>query len=378
MPEKMRMHYKNMQEEIHASEALIQHTVSAIQPKHHRRAVRLRTAALAAAVLMLLTVVSVPVLAATGVNLDWLYKILPTEQAADFTPVRMSTEDAGIRLEVSDVYAEDETTKIYFTLTDLMQAGGQTLNETVQLLDNHWHLTPSYAAVIPEPIVEYDPQTRTAHFLLTVEGVPQAGTPESPETDLLTFSLDAFSTGYGYAPITLSAVDLTNIDLSPETEKMRSGNASGCCALELIIENTEEFKGSKFYYEFLTPYADPIPLSEDIPGYALSGLAYRNGRLHVQILDSSEMLHIEAPMLHILCPDGSVMDLSGDPFIMADCSGDVSTHNGGADSDYEYREYVFEVSLEDLEGCTLGGYFPMAERIVRGEWEVTFPIKETE
>jgi len=376
MSEKLKTRYNQMQKEVNASEALIQHTLSAAYPeKQPRRTMRMRTAALIAAVLALVLVISLPVMAGSGISIRWLEKAVP-EQAADFTPVQMSTEDAGIRLEVADVYTEGDITKIYFTLTDLLQQEGGTLNETVQLLDNHWHLTPSYAATIPEPIVEYDPQTQTAHFLLTVEDVPQAGTPESPETDLLTFSLDAFTTGYGYAPITLSAVDLANIDLSPETEKMESGNAGGCCASELITENTGEFKGSKYYYEFLTPYTDPIPLSEDIPGYALSGLAYQNGRLHVQILDSSEMLHIEAPTLHILCPDGSVMDLSRNPFTMADCSGSVSTHHS-RDSTSEYREYVFEVSLEDLDGCSIGGYFPVAERVVRGNWQVTFPLKET-
>ena len=372
---KFKKAYQAMQAELNPTERLIRRTVAAAHPEKNRPVYRMRTTALIAAVLALVLVISLPVMAGSGISIRWLEKVAP-EQAADFTPVQMSTEDAGIRLEVANVYTEDDITKIYFTLTDLLQQEGGTLNETVQLLDNHWHLTPSYAATIPEPIVEYDAQTQTAHFLLTVEDVPQAGTPEKPETDLLTFSLDAFTTGFGYTPITLSAVDLANIDLSPEIEKMESGNACGVCAAELIIENTGEYKGSKYYYEFLTPYAEPIPLSEDIPGYALSGLAYRNGRLHVQILDSSEMLHLEAPMLHILCPDGSVMDLSGDPFIIADCSGSVSTHHS-RDSTSEYREYVFEVSLEDLDGCSIGGYFPVAERVVRGDWQVTFPLKET-
>ena len=63
------------------------------------------------------------------------------------------------------------------------------------------------------------------------------------------------------------------------------------------------------------------------------------------------------------------------PFVEQTCSGSVSTYTRGERS-YEYREYVFEVSPKKLEGCTIGGYFPVSERVVYGNWEVTFPIEE--
>ena len=376
MSEKFRTTYKQMQTEIAPNERLIRKTLSAAYPKHRQRPLRLRTAALAAAVLALLMAVSVPVIAATGVGLDWLYKILPKEQVDEFDPIQMIDEDQGIRVEVTAIHIEDTTTEVYFTMTDLLEPENGIINETVELWDSSWQLLPDYPSTTCEPISKYDPETRTAHFLLTIEDSVQEGHPAKPQTDQLTFLLNSFITGYGRISVELPVIDLTAVETNPEIEIMENGNASGSCELELIVEDSPEFKQDKFYYEFLKPYDEPIPLSEELPGYYLSGLAYRDGELHIQIKDASEMLHIDPPTLHIVKPDGTIMDLSDQPFIEQTCSGSVSTYSRGERS-YEYREFVFEVSPEELEDCTIGGNFPVSERVVRGDWEVTFPLKET-
>ena len=202
------------------------------------------------------------------------------------------------------------------------------------------------------------------------------GNPAQPKTDQLTFLLNSFITGYGRISAELPVIDLTAIEINPETQTLESGNASGSCEAELIFEDSHEFKQDKFYYEFLKPYDEPISLSKELPGYYLSGLAYRDGKLHIQIKDASEMLHIDPPTLHIIKPDGTIMNLSDRPFIEQTYSGCVSTNSHGERS-YEYREFVFEISPEELEGCTIGGNFPVSERVIQGNWEITFPLEET-
>ena len=94
-------------------------------------------------------------------------------------------------------------------------------------------------------------------------------------------------------------------------------------------------------------------------------MGYVDGLLHIQVLYEN-----------ILETDnhGQLWLESGAERI--ECLGTLSFFGeNGSDS---FEEYVFDVSPAQLADCTLYGSFVTADTLIEGNWEITFPLTETD
>ena len=171
----------NSQQIFHAigavSDAAILDAKSHSCPKARRR---VKWGVLAACLCLTLLLAIPAMAAAIPAFYQALYEISPST-AQFFKPVQMACEDQGIRMEVVASYLHEDTAEIYIAMQDLE---GDRLSASTDLLDSYSIHTPfdssSHCA-----LAGYDPETKTATFLITVEQWNQ----QKIEGEKLTFSV---------------------------------------------------------------------------------------------------------------------------------------------------------------------------------------------
>ena len=135
----------------------------------------------AAACLCLICGLAIPAMAAFSPSFyELLYAVTPAT-AQFFKPVQRSCEDNGIRMEVTAAYIHENTAEIYLSMQDLT---GTNFDETVDLFDSYRLHTP-FDCTGHCKLANYDPDTHTATFLVTLEQWDR----QSIEGEKLTFSL---------------------------------------------------------------------------------------------------------------------------------------------------------------------------------------------
>lgn len=371
MSEKFRTTYTKMQAEIAPSERLIEHTISAVQTKSRRNPVRLRTAALVAAVLALLMALSLPVLAATDAGYALLYSVSP-ETAEFFRPINLSDEDLGIRAEVESIHLVDDTIQICLALQD---QESNRIDENMELGGN-WGVVPSAPGIFKselsmasssETFMGYDAETDTARYLLTFSDITEQRIHSSY---LLSLRIGRFFSGYmEFESLKLPVIDLSSTELNPEMTQMP---LTGYTAQEIDSEQRSLTKledPRKHDYTFLKPAAEKTPLSDDLPNIYLSKTGYVENNLHIQLYYEDPLFEESHGILWLETADGErIFSHSAASSLVTDES---STPTAA------YEEFIFDISSEELEGCTVHGSLRTCEAIVDGNWQVTFPLKET-
>ena len=371
MSEKFKTRYTAMQNELNASEALIQRTLSAAHPeKQPRRAPRLRTAALVAAVFMLLLAVTLPVMATTDTGYELLYSISP-ETAQFFKPINLSDEDQGIRAEVESICLVGDTIQICLALQDL--EGGR-IDETIELGGN-WGVEPYAPAFTKEELcmasaketfMGFDAESNTARWLLTFSDI---SAQQIHSSKLLVLSIGRFFSGYTeYLNIELPSIDLAQTDIDPV---MTSMPLSGIVSLD-----TDEIRSLNMYmsetntdYTFLTPSDEKLSVSETLPEIYITALGYVNNELHIQLYYEDPLLEESHGNLWLQTADGETVQASYSAFSLVK---NESGNNIGC-----YEEFTFDIAQELLSDSTVHANLRTCETVTNGEWRITFPLKET-
>lgn len=340
--------YNAMQRDVRPDAPLLQRTRAAAQ-KAPARPRRLRPLIALAAVLVCLALAvpafAMPALAADPDGYALLYSISPAA-AQFFKPVNRSDEDNGIRLTVDSVYLHSDTVEIYVSLQDLT---GDRLDETTDLFDSY-RINRGFDCSATCSLAGYDAQTRTARFLISITSFDG----QDIEGDKLTFSLNRLLTGKTETEGAVTGLDLAAVQAEPATQQVTRRGGSGIAA---------EAGGSGA--ETRTALVPTGTLAAPAPGVAITAMGYVDGLLHIQVLYEN-----------ILETDNHGQLWLENGAEKLECLGTLSFFGeNGSDS---YEDYYFDVTPAQLADCTLYGSFVTADTLIEGNWEITFPLTETD
>lgn len=344
--------YNAMQRDVRPDAPLLQRTRAAAQ-KAPARPRRLRPLIALAAVLVCLALAvpafAMPALAADPDGYALLYSISPAA-AQFFKPVNRSDEDNGIRLTVESVHFADDTVSVYVTLQDLT---GDRLDETTDLFDSY-RIGRGFDCAAGCTLVDYDAATHTARFLISITLFDGQNITDKK----LTFSLSQILSGKSEFEGALENVDLAAASLPPATQDVSLRGYGGTGAQTLF----PDVSGSDSAATMLVPTG---MLAAPTPGVTVTAMGYVDGLLHIQVLYEN-----------ILETDNHGQLWLENGTEKLECLGSLSFFAGnGSDS---FEEYVFDVSPAQLADCTLYGSFVTADTLIEGNWEITFPLTETD
>lgn len=300
--------------------------------------------ALVASITLFFTL-AVPALAAADVQAAYeiLYAITP-KIAQEFKPVKMSSEDNGIRMEVISAYIHDDKAQIYISMHDMT---GKRIDETTDLFDSYSINRPFSSSATCERI-SYDEETNTATFLISLT---QWGQKEI-DGKKITFTVDKFLSNKQEYHDRIPQIDLNTADLSPQTQSdvnMRGWSTS----------DGANDKSDYIHYLIATPEDSFSPVG----GVTVTGAGFIAGKLHIQayyenILETDNHGYV------------SLINADGD-----EIRSEVSVSFWDAERSGSYDEYIFDVSQNEINNYELYGHFWACNSLTTGDWRVTFPLE---
>ncbi len=305
----------------------------------------------AAAILICCTVlrVSMPVLAAHVEPVyQFLYRLSP-EAAQHLMPVQMASEDQGIRMEVVSACIYEDTARIYITMEDLE---GDRIDETTDLFDSY-SINRPFDSIGTCEWAGYDAESGKVSFLITLQEQPWEQEEHLIQGDKITFSVREFLSHKTTYEDIIIPVDLKDIPSDVSTRIIASSGHGG----DFESYETEDTT------EVLIPNCsvDIIP-DNDI---TLTALGYQDGMLHIQTAFGNTLEHDNHGFLWLEDADGKRNSAYNIYF----------RDNTDPEHPVTYEEEVFDISLEELSGCTLHGDYVISGQKTEGNWRVTFPLE---
>ena len=302
-----------------------------------------------AACLCLLFCLAVPAMAASlPAFYDMLYAVSPAT-AQFFKPVQLSCEDNGIRMEVSAVYIHENTAEIYISMQDLE---GTKFDETIDLFDSYRINTP-FDCTSHCILSDYDPDTHTAEFLITIE----QWNAQKITGDKLTFSLrEILSNKKTYEGI-INDVNLSDIQLNNTSQSVYPRGIDGLEFIEKYEDSADQ--------DLLTVLKPSGSICSPVDGVTLTGIGYIDGYLHIQVCYKD-----------ILKTDnhGTIALISKETGETISDDGSVAFFDNTGENSYE--DYIFtEIPAETLGEYDLYGEFITSSGPIEGTWSVTFPLE---
>lgn len=341
--------YRRLNDPIQPDEALIEAAVQKIRRKKPERVVRRRPVLVFAAV-CLFAVLAVPVLAATAEPVYELMYLISPPIAQFFTPVQMSDINNGIRMEVVSAEIHENAASVYITLQDLT---GDRVDAGTDLYDSYEIRLPFHSSAHCQRL-GFDPDSRTATFLITIEGPQGSRIPK----DKVTFSVGMFlSDRHTYENLRIP-IDLSQASTAPQTAVQPVFGGSG-----EDFEAAVDWRGSNQALAMLP--GDPDP-AFPVEGMALTGVGFVEGKLHVQTQVKDPLENDNHGYFYLVDAAGGKLQSRYD-FAFQEHQGDLRI---------DYDEFVFDVGPEDAAAYTLYGDFYTCGRKTEGGWKVTFRLME--
>ena len=302
-----------------------------------RRPVLRALIAAALAVVCLSGLVCAMTAADVGPAYELLYQLAP-EAAQRLKPVHRSDENRGIRVEVVSADVRGDTAEACIAVTDLT---GDRVDGTLDLFDS-CDIRTARDSIGHCERVSFDPETKTAVFLVTVQAMDGAPIRGGKMTFSVGQLLAKKQTWEGPLPVEASADAAT---VSETQVELRGGSYA---------------PGANSSAVFLAPGA---PLCEPTEGVAVTGLGEVDGQLHVQVYYEDIHRTDNHGWVWLLPQEG--------PRIMPLCSGAFwdEAHAGS------YEDYVFDADASALEGAELRGEFTTSDTLIEGPWEITCPLE---
>lgn len=324
--------YRTMNQRITPAPALNE----ALLERTRRRCPALRRLA-AAAVAAACLCAALPLAAATEPVYSALYALSPAV-AQFFQPVQLSCTDNGVTMEVLSVSVEGSTAQAYIALT------GEIVDANCDLFDSYsFHLPFDQVGHCEQ--TGYDETTRTATFLCTMESMD--GSPISGGK--MTFSVGQLLTGKKKAENLAVALELA------------AHSAPAAMAQDYHSVGSGEDDG----VSMLLPGA---PLAQPVDGIAITAAGY-----------ADEQLHVQAELGDILRTDNHCFlwleDTAGNR--LEPTEGVYFRSDSETPGSSVYEDFLFSVASTELSSYTLHGDFYTADTLTEGNWQVTFPLKNS-
>ncbi len=315
----------------------------------------LRPVVIAASVLVCLTAAT-PVLAANVPEFYALLYAVSPATAQFFMPVRESCVDNGVKMEVLATYIHADTAEIFISLQDL--EGGR-VDATTDLFDSYSINRPFDSSATCSR-VDYDPETKTATFLIYI--TEWGG--RDIRGDKLTFSLRCFISDkhvWEGMPVDLP---LTGLAESPATYAYCNGYGG---------LNFELYYPDGFIPRDTVKVLEPgAPLLTPAEGIDITGIGRIDGLLHIQTAVHDGLKGYNHCWIYLKDEAGNERQCDfnlyfkqyGEP-------GDEGTRT-------DYCDFVFDIPPDELSGCKLYGNLYTSGLYTEGFWQVTFPMTAAE
>lgn len=292
---------------------------------------------------------SLPVLTAHAEPVYQLLYLLSPEAAQHFIPVQMSSEDQGIRMEVVSASVHEDTAQIYITMEDLER---DRIDETTDLYDSY-SIHRAFDSIGTCESAGYDAGSGKASFLITLKERSEDWSAHPIQGEKITFSVREFLSHKATYEDLVIPLDLTAVSKTPDTKKAELRGCGG----------DYEAYGIGDTADVLVPH-----LSEDIVpdgSVTLTALGYRDGMLHIQTNLGNTAEHDNHGYLWLEDSGGKRLSAYSISFQDETDPAHPVTCN----------EEVFAISMEELAGCTLHGYYVISGQRTEGNWRVTFPLE---
>ena len=350
----------NANDLITAMEGLDERDVDdAKRPGRRARFTPKKIVALAAA-LVLLFVCVIPV-AATPVSrpaYDLVYAVAPA-LAQRLKPVRRSDVKNGIRMEVVAAEIKNDDAEILVAFQDLQ---GDRIDAGTDLFDSYSIRTP-YDSAGTCRFERFDPVSGVAVYTVLLKNM----NGEKYRSSKITFSVRELLTHKTTAksltlPLTPAAVSRTPA-LQP-AENYRGGSCADTPEFkEKLNTNNLRQLGSMLA-------ADPANEAPVTDGVALTAAGYTDGHLRIQLRYTDILRTDNHGFLWLEDADGNRLQP-----VFSESFWTKAHLNNGAGNNDSIEEYVFEIAEDKLADYTVKGDFTTCEDLIRGDWEITFPLE---
>lgn len=308
----------------------------AMQPGRRRVPLR-RIIALAAALLLMLSC-SVSALAAADVEpaYELLYSVSPA-LGQRLKPVRLASEDNGIRMEVVSAAIEGDTATALISLRDLT---GDRIDATTDLFDS-LVIRRAFDSSNTIQLDHYDEETGTVYYLYQMTQLNGRDIRGRKITVALSRFLRRKQSYQG---------EITGIDLA----------AASADAKTQTVSELRGRSGRGDAAEVLLPCLNVSPAA----GASVTAVGFVEGQLHIQLYYEDIARTDNHGWIWLQDESGQVIQ----------CEGTVSFWDEAQRGSYE--EYIFPVSsAEELAGYRLYGELTLCESLCEGDWQVTFPLE---
>jgi len=327
--------YKRLNDSIAPEETLKAAVLERADAETGKRGRRRRPAVALAVVMACLITLGAPmcVLAAENPAFNaMVYQVSPA-LGQFFKPVNLSCESNGILLELESAAVDGDTAQAYVTIRDLT---GDRIDETVDFYDSAMFRTGKDSVGTCQQ-VDYDPDTKTARFLLTtrtMDGSSIAG-------NKITFQASCFLS---------HKTEYENVEIPVDWAKIPGESPS------------MEADGGRETVWVLRPAA---PIEWIVKEINLTGIGFIDGKLHVQTFVEDNLKKDNHGYFWLENEAGDQIRASGNVYCR-----DSSMTDGDC-----RVEYLFDLSPDEVEGYTLKGSFWTCDQYTEGDWEITFPVK---
>ncbi len=277
-----------------------------------------------------------------------LYSFIP-ETADRFSPVELSCQDNGIKMEVEASYIHDDTAQIYISITDI--TGGR-IDETVDLFDSY-DINTVYDTSAHCEKVSFDADTDTATFLITII----QDNNKKLNNERITFAVKQLLCGKQQYEGKIENYEMSSLAFLPQTQVM---DIRGCGGTDkLLFEKYSRVDTA----EMLVPQGN---LAQPTDGVMLTAVGYIGDELRVQVkyddirrTDNHGYIYLK--------------DKERGQIIMAD----ASIRAFAEDNSSSYEEYIFTGILpENADQYGLYGWFVTSDILITGNWKVSFRVQQ--
>lgn len=318
-----------------------------------------------ATVLLLLLTFTVAAAAATVSGFKYLMAIIGEGNAAVVTPVELSDEDQGIKMEVVAAGRFDNMLKVYLTLQDLKE---ERIMDNVRIVSAY--VTGSLAEKgegifsMGCGLINYDKQNEKAIFLYEMRGSRKLDLDGEELTLKINKILYNTREQWDYKV----EKDLSETERNPAVYYVSLNQLTELLKVEELDKNGKIPVLKEQEEKIESPQTNMIKIS---------AVGIIDGRLHIQVWrdkNADESLDFE-PYLR----DTTRLNDTAEGYIHVDSYFSFDIENGtvtGETDNPAYKEYVFNIDENKLDDYELLAFISKSD-VINGNWEVKFSSKDS-
>ncbi len=300
----------------------------------------------------ILVMLSVSVMAAAITNFDKLLSIISPQVEQNLQPIKLSSEDNGIKMEVLAAMSDSNTTIAYISIQDLT---ADRVDESINLYNYSISTMESFTS----EVISYDAASKTAIIKLLANGGKKL------EGKIVTLRVDSFLSNKQSYKLFDTGIDL---------KKVISSTTISTIPLDMKIVSG----GSGDLFEEFRKRGNINVLKTDQTNIALPNINFAHIS-NIGIVDGK--LHVQTKWA------GKGIDDHG-TFILANDSGDKTypssiyfsiDKNGKAIYGRDYIEFIFEIKETEISKYKLfADHFTTYGHYTEGKWQNTFKLEAME